>query len=73
MAVAGVVAGRLLAVPVVQLFNSDVFTIDRVLVRPVTLVGVVVGLFAVVLLSGLPGIRHVGRMRLADVARERAG
>ena len=57
--VAGVVAGRLLAVPMVQLFNSDVFTIDRVLVRPVTLVGVVVGLFAVVLLSG--SARHPPR------------
>ena len=68
----GLVVGRLLADPAVHLFDSDAFTFSRSVVEPVTVAVVTLALLVVVLLSAIPGIRYIGRMDLAGVARERA-
>lgn len=67
----GVVLGLWLSALFLSTFNNDSFTFDFS-IRPVTIAIAVLAMFAVALLSLIPGVRSIKRLDIAAVARERA-
>jgi len=69
---AGIGLGYVEAVELMRAFESDFFSVDVVLF-PRTYVAAVLGMGLVVLLSQVPGVRHVNRLDLARATKEQTG
>ncbi len=69
--VPGVVLGVWISSRFMESFNNDSFTF-ALSIRPVTIGVAVLAMFAVALLSLIPGVRSVKRLDIAGVVRERA-
>ena len=68
----GIGLGYLMAVELMRSFESDFFSFNVVL-YPRTYIAVAIGMGLVVLLSQVPGVRHVNRLDLARVTKEQSG
>jgi putative ABC transport system permease protein len=67
----GVVLGVWISSRFMESFNNDSFTF-ALSIRPITIAIAVLAMFAVALLSLIPGVRSVKRLDIAGVVRERA-